>query len=64
MRYSVHLAGDHVEHFDSLPAAADCAIDDPEGSKLAVHDHQEQRWVSGAELLLAYVTPRKKRMKV
>lgn len=60
MRYTVHLTLDIHESFDDLHDAALRAMDDPCGSRLMVHDNQEKRWVSGSELLLAYLNPRRR----
>jgi len=59
MRYQV-WQGKHALLFhcacSCLAEAASIFHEDQEGRMFQVFDDEEKRWVSGAELLLAYVT--------
>lgn len=59
MRYTVRFGHEEVKQFDDLTEAVEAVVNDPEGSRYGIHDNQEQRWLRGEEIILAYVFPRK-----
>lgn len=61
MRYIVYTQNNSPQRFEKLTEAAVAAIDDPDGSRMSVFDKEGNRWISGHEILVAYVFGRKRR---
>ncbi len=60
MRYTVHLSPNHVESCETASEAAEIVVHDPVGGRYMVYDNQKQRYLTGAEIVLAYVAGRKR----
>lgn len=61
MRYIVYTQNSSPQRFERLSEAAVAAVDDPDGSRMSVFDKTDNRWISGQEILMAYVFGRKRR---
>jgi phosphomannomutase len=59
MRYIVYTESHTPQKFESIGEAAKAAVDDPDGSRMAVFDKQDNRWITGSEIIWAYVNSRK-----
>lgn len=60
MRYIVYTCESEPKKYSMLKEAAIAAVDDPEGSRMSIYDSREKRWISGAEIILAYISGRKR----
>jgi hypothetical protein len=62
MRYTVYLEPNYTQHCETAGEAAEVAVNDPEGGRYMVYDNWKQRFLTGAEVVWAYVNARKRRV--